>query len=593
MKSRNKNLNSPDDKITIASFFGMQLKIIKELFCDYKLQTIGIIIMSFLLIGINYIDLKFLEYMTNSVASYVNDDAAYSYQSILFTAAMFLLSLFILQLVSNLNGIVSQKYNSNISAKVDIKLAQKLSSIPYEYYESTPFYEKINLAYQASGQYSNAIWGITQFINIIFLLALYGFMLSKINPLFIVLIFISIFICVIVAVKVTDLQLDYWRKKVSPETRRNNYFKGVFGSRINHNNIQANRSFPFFGNKYEYYNKRERKNYVKLNVFSFYTEISISILFIVVFCITAIFIGQNVAAGYFQIGYFTMIMAMLFNLFSTIKQFSHFMLNQNWYIKVLEAYYKVMNIEENNTINNNYSQNKVFVNNLRYKYPQSEHYALQGISSDFKIGEKIAIIGKNGSGKTTFISIILDLLKNFEGEYDTDNKEIVAILQDFGQYQMTVKENIEIGCGGKELTDEKVIEILKKVELYDFISSKPDGIYTKLGQLEEGVELSKGQWQRIAIGRLLANENALIWILDEPTAYLDPIAEIDVYKFIFNIAKERLVFFISHRLGFAKNADRIILIDEGIIKEEGVHDEMMAKNGLYAEMFTVQKEWYS
>jgi ATP-binding cassette subfamily B protein len=217
---------------------------------------------------------------------------------------------------------------------------------------------------------------------------------------------------------------------------------------------------------------------------------------------------------------------------------------------------------------------------------------LRNISNSFRIGEKIAIVGKNGSGKTTFISIILDLFKNFDGEYYKSSEDITAILQNFGQYQMTVKENIEIGCGGNSLADEKIFDILKKVELYDFIMSKPDGIYTKLGQLEEGIELSKGQWQRMAIGRLLANEKALIWILDEPTAYLDPIAEIDLYKFIFNIAKDRLVFFISHRLGFAKNADRIILINEGTIEEEGTHDALMDKNGLYSEMFTAQKEWY-
>ena len=477
-------------------------------------------------------------------------------------------------------------------AKIDIKLAKKLSSISYECYESTPFYEKINLAYQASGQYSNAIWGITQIINIIFLLVLYGFILSKVHPLFIVLIFVSIFICIIAAVKVTDLQLDYWRHKVSPETRRNNYFKGITGNRVNHNNIQISRAFPFFGQKYEYYNKRERKNYVKLNVFSFYTEISISVLFVIVFCVTAIYIGRKVAEGYFQIGYFTMIMAMLFNLFSTIKEFSYFMLNQNWYIRVLDAYYEVMNTQEYSSGKLDCSNNKISVDGLFYKYPQSEHYALRNFNNDFTIGEKIAIVGRNGSGKTTLISIILDLLKNYEGIYYEGNNEMVAILQDFGQYQMTVKENIEIGCGGKELTEEKIFEILKKVELYDFILSMPDGIYTKLGQLEDGVELSKGQWQRIAIGRLLANENALVWILDEPTAYLDPMAEIDVYKFIFDIAKDRLVFFISHRLGFAKNADRIIVINEGVIQEEGAHDELMKKNGLYAEMFTAQREWY-
>lgn len=581
-----------EEKVTIGKFFSMQFKIIKELYTLYKLQTVGIIFTSGLLVFQNYIDLKFLEYMTNRVFSYGGGESNDSFISVLYTAGIFLFTLLLFKLFSNLNNTLYQKYNSNISTSVDKKLVKKISSISYEYYESTPIYEKINLAYKASSQYPNAVWGITQIVNIIVLLVMYGTILSKISPLFTVLIFLSIFLCIVFSVKVTDLQLDFWRKKVSPETRRNNYFKGIFGSRVNHSNIQLNRSFSFFARKYEYFNIRERKNYVKLNMFSFCTEIGISLLFMIVFCIIAIFIGDRVARGHLQLGYFTMTMTMMFNLFSTVKQFSYFMLNQNWYIKVLDAYFEVMSLQEHSTNFLEPSRDKIIVEDLVYKYPQSENPALQNISIDFKMGEKIAIVGKNGSGKSTFISILMELLENYEGRYIKNDKEMVAILQDFVQYQMSVKENIEVGCGGKELSEERVSEILKDIGLYDAVTSLPDGMYTKLGQLEDGVELSKGQWQRVAIGRLLANEKARVWILDEPTAYLDPIAEIRTYQLICDIARDRLVFFISHRLGFAKKADRILVINEGKIQEEGNHNELMKKNGLYAEMFSAQREWY-
>ena len=113
-----------------------------------------------------------------------------------------------------------------------------------------------------------------------------------------------------------------------------------------------------------------------------------------------------------------------------------------------------------------------------------------------------------------------------------------------------------------------------------------------LGQMQDGVELSKGQWQRLAIARLLANDDAKIWILDEPTAYLDPIAEVEVYNKIWQLSGDRLVFFISHRLGFAKNADYIIVIENGCIAEFGTHKELIRKDGSYAKMFSAQKEWY-
>ena len=202
-------------------------------------------------------------------------------------------------------------------------------------------------------------------------------------------------------------------------------------------------------------------------------------------------------------------------------------------------------------------------------------------------------MGVNGSGKTTLISVILSLLNQQKGQYLGREIPKTAILQDFCQYQMTIRQNIEIGCGGRELPEEKIWEILRQVGLYEEVSRMSGGINTMLGQLEEGIELSKGQWQRLVIGRLLANEEARVWILDEPTAYLDPIAEVEMYRQIWKLSGNRLVFFISHRLGFAQNADSIIVIEGGQIAESGSHEQLMKARGIYASMFQGQQEWYA
>jgi len=320
-----------------------------------------------------------------------------------------------------------------------------------------------------------------------------------------------------------------------------------------------------------------------------------SLLFIATFLVTAIYVASGVTSGVYSVGYFTMVIALLESLFSNIKQFAYFMLNGNWYVKVLNAYYEVLDFAEDDVKEKIAKKDidcMISLDHIKYRYPQSENLALEDISAKFKKKEKIAVVGENGSGKTTLISIILSLLKKYEGEINTENIITTAIFQNFGHYQLTVKENVEIGCSGKILSDDRVVEILKQVGLYDCISQRPDGIYTNLGQLDNGTDLSKGQWQRLAIARLLAKEDSNVWILDEPTAYLDPLAEIELYNFIFDIAGDRLVFFISHRLGFAKNADRILVIDQGIIAEEGSHNELMKKGGRYAKMFLAQKEWY-
>jgi ABC-type multidrug transport system, ATPase and permease components len=593
-KKENPRNDSVDEKVSALKFFKVQGKIIKELYKKYKFETTIIIILSCTLICVNFIDLKFLEYVTNSVSQYMRNGDTHDFHKISVTIGLFLGAFLIMQILENIYNIIREKYLSKISYEVEKKITHKLSIISYEYYENSEFYDKINFATQASEQYSEAVFGITEILRIILMVIVYGIMLSKINTFFIIIILISIIICVIIATKVTDKQLDYWRLYVSPKTRRNNYFKGVLGNRINHQNIQTTRSFSYFANKNDYYNNQNRKNFLKLNLYSFFTKMSVSILFIITFLITALIVGSEVTKGTYEIGYYSMVIALLTNLFSIMSNFSMFMMSENWYIKVLDAYYEVMNFKDD--LLKETFQSDVFIEmkNIAYKYVQSENYALSDININFINGEKIAVVGNNGSGKTTLISVILNFLKNYEGIYTNNNIIHTAILQNFGQYQMTIKENIEIGCGGTELSQDKIFDILRKVDLYDFIMTKSDGIYTKLGQLEEGVELSKGQWQRLAIGRLLANEAANVWILDEPTAYLDPLSEIEMYKLIFELSGDRLVFFISHRLGFAKNADRIIVINQGNIIEEGSHNELMdIKSGVYRQMFDLQKELYN
>ncbi len=173
------------------------------------------------------------------------------------------------------------------------------------------------------------------------------------------------------------------------------------------------------------------------------------------------------------------------------------------------------------------------------------------------------------------------------------NSSTACIFQDFYQYQTTVRENIEMGDPGRKLTDEEIWELLDTVGLREKVEGLEQGLDTRLGQLDGQGDFSKGQWQRIAIARLLAKKDAGIWILDEPTAYLDPLSEIEVYNMIYRLAGDRIVIFISHRLGFARQTDRILVFRKGEIAEQGSHEELMEKeNGIYREMYSLQKEWY-
>lgn len=590
MKGRSKKGKNKSDKITPGEFFSIEIKVLRELWKEYRGETTAIIILVMLSAGSQLVEPKFLEYITNTVSVWLSGRGAFG--DVIAVSVSFLWILLLFQCLSCISNSITVKYKSKTAAMAEKKITDKLARIPYECYESSDFYDKINMARQASGGYWGAVDGITHMAVIVLMLVVYAVMLYRINVAAVAAIYLLLTISVVAATKVSDIQTSFYREQVSPVVRCNDYFRLLLGNRVSQQNIQTSGTLPYFGGKYACYNEQELKNCMKLNTLSFSTELGSSVLFLIIYFVVLYSVGKGVKEGTYKIGYFTMTAALLWNLFSVMKDFIYDILNQSWFVRILGAYYEMLDMAEKKAPEWTCGRSFLAVNGIRYRYPQSERYVLQGVSAKFKRGERVAVVGGNGSGKTTLISIILGLFSAYEGNIRGDGAVCTAVLQDFGQYQMTVKENIEIGCGGRELPEEEVLHILKMVDLYDFVMEKPNGIYTKLGQLEEGTELSKGQWQRLAAGRLLANRDANVWILDEPTAYLDPIAEIEMYDRIFELAEDRLVFFISHRLGFARKANRILVIHEGKIAENGTHDELCDRGGIYAQMYAVQKEWY-
>lgn len=244
----------------------------------------------------------------------------------------------------------------------------------------------------------------------------------------------------------------------------------------------------------------------------------------------------------------------------------------------IKNFYLLMDIDEKNSSETN--SGDIIFENVSFSYPESDNSCLKNISIKIKQGEKVAIVGENSAGKSTLAKLMLGIYKPDNGKVYLPYKRS-AVFQDFNKYKFSLEDNIRIS----DTKDENNIDDICK-ELNININ-KNEILSKEFG----GTDLSSGQWQKIAIGRGIYRENEMI-ILDEPTAAIDPIEEKNIYDEFLNIANSRTTVIITHRIGAARLADRIIVLESGQICEEGTHEELMNKNGKYCTMFLEQSKWY-
>ncbi len=242
--------------------------------------------------------------------------------------------------------------------------------------------------------------------------------------------------------------------------------------------------------------------------------------------------------------------------------------------------------------------------NVSFRYPGSSRLVLNGLNFHLRPGERVALIGENGEGKTTIVKLLTRLYDPLDGqvlldgvdlrEYSLEDlyREIGVIFQDFMRYEMTARENIAVGRIEEINNSQLLQQSAQKSMADDVVGKLPSGYEQMLGRrFDGGVDLSGGEWQKVALARAYLRD-AQVLILDEPTSALDARSEYEVFQRFAELTAGKMALFISHRFSTVRMADRIVVLEKGRIAEEGDHDALTQLGGRYAEMFELQAASY-
>ena len=505
---------------------------------------------------------------------------------------------------------IASKLAMRVEAFFSEELLRKIQAIDAVKYDDPVFYDKLQ---KASAEVENrAMTVLNQVLSLFRCIAnlLLGVgLLATLSPFFIVL-------AIAVGIAQYFLDLNFIKQKfnyseeITPIIRRTEYYKSLFYQKATMTDVKQYPSFGvlLFGRfKESLYSKHQLMQSIEQKRLILSYKVSAIVTLTGTF-IPYAYMGYVALIGLITIADTTVLINAYKLVTDNMTDFSHAFIQLKESALYINNLKDVLNYQPN--IENQTSGQELVeiesieFSNVSFRYPCSSKNALSDICFHIKRGQKVAIVGINGSGKTTLVKLLTRLYDPDSGAIYINGQDIksysiqslrnaiTSTFQEFQSYSLPISEMISC-ASGDDIDTERVYRVLKQVGLYDAISEYPDGINTEYSKMfnENGIVFSGGQLQKLMLARMLY-KNSNVLIMDEPSASLDPESEYEINREISSISTGKTVFMISHRLSTTRDADSILLLENGTIIETGTHQQLIAKKGRYAHLFAIQSSGY-